>query len=532
MIRALLSVRFRALLAGLTAQGRKKKKKSTGMMVLFAILYVYLLAVIAGLMCVTFYPLAQAYHAIGLDWLYFSVAGLMALALSVIGSVFTTQSQLYDAKDNEMLLSMPIPPRTILLSRMVPLLALNLLFSGIVMVPAMVMYAIGAECSLSGLLCQFLAWLAVCLLAQAIACLLGWLLHLLLRRMNKSLASLLYMVVFLGVYFAVYSQAGNILQSMALNGQVIASALQTWVWPLYAMGLGSLGKGLYLLLFLLICAAVFGVVYWVLSATFLHAATSRSSSHKRRKLNMEEIKVSSPIRAILGKELRKFLGCPVYLTNMGLGVILTLALPIAGIIFKSQLLPMLALLGGSEGFLPLIICAMLTFAISTSDISTPSVSLEGKNLWILRSMPVASRDILKAKLYFHILMTVPVSMLSGLVLSITYGCSIADIVLTTIIPGLLALFTGLVGLWAGLMWAKLDYISEAYPCKQSVSVLVAMFAPWSLAILLGVSYIFLSAFLSPTAFLVLCALVLSGLCFVFYRIVTSWGAKKWESLQA
>ena len=46
----------------------------------------------------------------------FATAGLMALGLSVFGSVFATQSQIYDAKDNGLLLSMPIPPRTILLS--------------------------------------------------------------------------------------------------------------------------------------------------------------------------------------------------------------------------------------------------------------------------------------------------------------------------------------------------------------------------------------------------------------------------------
>lgn len=40
----------------------------------------------------------------GLTWLYFAMAGTMALALSMLGSVFMTQAQLYDAKDNELLL--------------------------------------------------------------------------------------------------------------------------------------------------------------------------------------------------------------------------------------------------------------------------------------------------------------------------------------------------------------------------------------------------------------------------------------------
>ena len=39
MMKALLAVRLRAMIAGLTAQGRQKKKKNKGTLVLFAVLY-------------------------------------------------------------------------------------------------------------------------------------------------------------------------------------------------------------------------------------------------------------------------------------------------------------------------------------------------------------------------------------------------------------------------------------------------------------------------------------------------------------
>ena len=191
MTRALLSVRFRAMLAAFTAQARQKKKKSKGMMVLFGVLYVYVAVVIAGVMCMMFGNLAGPYHQAGLDWLYFAMAGLMGLAFSVFGGVFMTQNQLYDAKDNDLLLSMPIPPRYILMSRMIPLLGLDLVFCGIVMVPAFVMYAIAAGFNGVNLLLQLVGMLGVCFLSQAICCLLGWGLHWLLCRVNKSLASMI-----------------------------------------------------------------------------------------------------------------------------------------------------------------------------------------------------------------------------------------------------------------------------------------------------------------------------------------------------
>ena len=69
MMKALVAVRLRAMLAGLMQQSRQKKKKSRGMMVLFAVLYIYVAVVIVGMMCLLFSQLAQPYPLMGLDWL-------------------------------------------------------------------------------------------------------------------------------------------------------------------------------------------------------------------------------------------------------------------------------------------------------------------------------------------------------------------------------------------------------------------------------------------------------------------------------
>ena len=214
------------------------------------------------------------------------------------------------------------------------------------------------------------------LLSQAIACLLGWLLHLLLSKMNKSVASMLYMIVFLGIYFAIYSQAQQILAAMASGGTA--------------------------------CAAAFALVYWVLSRTFLATATMGRTVRRAKKLDWSRTDRRRPIQAITGKEWKKFLGTPVYLTNMGLGLIFTALLPILGLVFRSKLMLLVHLFGLSGGVLTAILCAGLCYVGSMSLISTPSVSLEGKNFWILRSMPVSSKTILLGKLRLHLLCSSPV----------------------------------------------------------------------------------------------------------------------------
>lgn len=528
MMKALLAVRFRALLAGMTAQGRQKKKSGRGMLVLLAVAFLYLAAVMVGLMCLTFGSLAPAYHQLGLDWLYFAMAGLAALALSVFGGVFMTQNQLYDAKDNDLLLSMPIKPGTILLSRMLPLLGMNLVFCALVMVPAFVMYAIHVEFSIVHFLFRILAMLGVCFLAQAVCCLLGWGLRWLLRRMNRSLASLLYMAAFLLIYFSVYSQAGNIMNAIALSGEAIGAAVKSWIWPLYAMGVGCTGEIWYLLAFLGACSVVFGVVYWLLSVTFLHNATSRRSG-RVRKLDMGSVKTGNAGQTMVRKEWLHFLGSPVYLTNCGLGILMTVALAVAGVIFRGKLLGMLETVGiDLSSHYPAIICGMVGVLTSMCFLSAPSVSLEGKNLWVLKSMPVSGKEILRAKLGFHLLLTTPVSMTAGFALSIAYGCGAGEIVLCGIVPGLLAVLCGLVGMILGLKWARLDWLSEAYPVKQGLAAGITMLGMMSVPLVLGAVY--LLAGISAGTFLVLCALLLAGVCFGLYRLMVTWGVKKWDSL--
>lgn len=528
---ALLRVRFRALIAGLTAQGRQKKKRGIGSAIMLAILYLYVIVVICGAMGMLFSALCEPYHMLGLDWLYFAMAGLMAFALSILGSVFSTQSQLYDAKDNELLLSMPLKSGYILLSRMIPLLALNLLFAGIVMIPAIVVYAIRIGVSATAILLPLVCLLSVSLLAQAVGCLLGWLLHLLLSKLNKSFASILYMVVFLGVYFFVYSKASEILNAMAVNGLQIADSMRIFGWPLYALGCGCTGDIAMLFAFIAICCACFALAYYILSVTFLRSATMYRSGGKRKRLDMSRMRVASVSEAIIRKEAKKFIGCPVYLTNMGLGLIFTVLLPVLALIFRAQVLEVLTMLELPSSVTALIICAVVAYTCSMTCISTPSVSLEGKNIWILKSMPLSARQIITAKLCFHLRVVVPVNAIAALVLALTLGCSPADVALCALTCALLGVLSGIVGMLCGLRWVRLDYISEAYPCKQSVAVVVSMFGMMGLPLVFGLLYGFLlSKFLSATAFLGITVLVLLGISALFYRAMVTWGAKKWESL--
>ncbi len=91
---------------------RSKKKISGGKIFLFVLLGIYIIGCFGVLFGGMFASIADVFAQMGMSWLYFGLMGVLVFALCFVGSVFITQNQLYEAKDNDLLLSMPIPVKT------------------------------------------------------------------------------------------------------------------------------------------------------------------------------------------------------------------------------------------------------------------------------------------------------------------------------------------------------------------------------------------------------------------------------------
>ena len=133
--------------------------------------------------------------------------------------------------------------------------------------------------------------------------------------------------------------------------------------------------------------------------------------------------------------------------------------------------------------------------------------------------------------YLYILIAASLWGCIGVFLKLLTAAGLSSMESVAVRTALSALLYGLIGMNAGLKWAKLDYISEAYPCKQSVAVMVSMFGSMGIPMALGLLYIFVLAdHLAPTVYLSICTAALALACFGLYKLLTTWGAKKWESL--
>ena len=174
MIRALVRKQLRELGAAFLRSSKTGKARSrasaVGYALLFAVLVVVLMLCFAGMAL----PLASVLLPAGLDWLYFASMGLTALLVSVLASAFTSYSGLFQSRDNELLLSLPIPPAVIFGVRVSTVYLACLIYLLMAWVPAVVCYGLLAAHPLAGVLCSIPMALVLAGAACILAVLLGW----------------------------------------------------------------------------------------------------------------------------------------------------------------------------------------------------------------------------------------------------------------------------------------------------------------------------------------------------------------------
>ena len=86
--------------------------------------------------------------------------------------------------------------------------------------------------------------------------------------------------------------------------------------------------------------------------------------------------------------------------NAGFGLLFIPAIGIAMAIFNRDVRGVLAVMGGSAWLdhVLVILCAIAAATTSTVDPAAPSVSLEARTLWLVKSLPVTPWQTLRAKL--------------------------------------------------------------------------------------------------------------------------------------
>jgi ABC-2 type transport system permease protein len=511
MIKALFKKQMMEVFSWVYRDKKSGKNRSGAGIIAYALLYLMIFGCLGGVFYFAANILCEPLVSAGLGWLYFAVMGLIALFMGVFGSVFNTYASLYNAKDNDLLLSMPIPAAKILLIRLSGVYAMGLMYELIVMIPALIVWFTAAGINIASVICTLLIPLVLSVLVLVLSAVLGWVVALVAGKLKrKNIIVVILSLAFIAAYYYFYANAYAILQSVLVNPQALGDRVKSILYPFYHMGLAAEGRLVSMLIFTAIVGALFGIVYLVLSCSFLKIATENRGT-AAVKYREQRTAVHSVGRALFYKELRRFLGSANYMLNCGLGIII---MPVCAgaLIWKQATIRqmMFEIFSVNEGIVFLIAAGAVCMMASMNDITAPSVSLEGKNLWLMQAYPVSAGQALMAKLQLHLVLTLIPAAVAVAAVEWVLKPDIGFAVLIPAVTALFVLFMAAFGLFINLKMPNLNWTSEIIPIKQSMGVMIALFGGWAAVAAFGAAYYFLSAIISPLVYLICAAALLAA----------------------
>lgn len=505
----------------------RTKGATIGYIVMFVLLMVCLLGTMFGVLSNTMCgPLAE----MGMDWLYFVIMGMMAVFLGAFGSVFNTYSGLYLAKDNDLLLSMPIPVRVIMTSRLLSVYLMGLMYSAIVILPAIIVYWCTVPITAGRILGGVVLLIVISLFVLTLSCALGWVVaKVSLKLKHKSFITMVLFLVFFGLYYFVCFRSQAMITDLLLNAEDVGNRIKG-IYPLYLFGRVGCGDGVAMLIVSAVVIALLALVWYLIARSFLHIATASGNTAKTV-YHEKAVKPVSADAALLRKELGRFTASPLYMLNCGLGTVFLVVLAVLALIKGREVFLMMnALFAGGEGFVTVLAALCLCLLAGSNDISTPSVSLEGKSLWIAQSLPIDPWQALRAKLRMHLLITELPLVVCAVCVAAVSGAALPEIVMMLVTPMVYVVLSAAFGLFMGLKRPNLNWTSEVAPIKQGLAVFLSMFVGWLVAVALGFLYYALMARVGAVAFLLTVTALFAVLALVLVRWLKTSGAKIYQHL--
>ena len=491
MLRVLLKKQIAEVFKSYFYDAKKNKMRSKWAIAAWIVFFVVIMVgVLGGMFTSLSLALCAPLAAVRMGWLYFLLMGSLAILLGVFGSVFNTFSGLYLAKDNDLLLSLPIPVRTIMAARLLNVYLLGTMYTAVVMLPALIVCWVLRGVTVSRVICGLLLFLTVTLIVLLLSCLLGWVVaQISLRLRNKSFITVFIALAFFGAYYFFYFKAADIIRDIIVRAAFFGAKIQGAAYGLYLFG--RIGEGDWTAAAittggtLLLCA----LLWFVMERSFLRIVTSSGRTGKQRYVE-KAAKQRSPFLALLAKEFGRFGSSANYMLNSALGVLI---IPVVGVLLllKGQMATALLdeVFAARPGSAAVLLCAGLSLLSSMICTATPSVSLEGRNLWIPQSLPVPSKTVLRAKLSVELLLTLPVLLFAALAAALVLNDSPAVKLLLVTTALCYAVFKALFGLLLGLRMPLLNWTSELVPIKQSGAMALAILGSFVLSLLFGGLYL-------------------------------------------
>ncbi len=349
--------------------------------------------------------------ALGLEEIVVAYLATLLSLVILCFDCFRAGPLIFSKKGYDLLASLPLSTRAIVLSRFLRMYAEDLLLSALLLLPGFGLYAVLTGPGVWFYPTALAAMLLLPAIPLVIATMIGTAISAAASRMrHKALAqSGLTLGSVLALMAASYSMVGLdgrgfTLETLAQMGEAIGETLNLIYPPAAWLGKAVEGDPLALAGFCLVSLAVLAAMTALVSRVF-HATVQRlfsnSATHSYR---LTQLPSTTLGKALVLRELRRYFSSTIYVTNTILGPIL--AVFFAGSVYfagSDAVQSALELPFDLSGIVPFLFTGIFTMMTTTAC----SVSMEGKEFWIVQSLPISTKSLMDGKLLMNLLLMAP-----------------------------------------------------------------------------------------------------------------------------
>ena len=494
---------------------------------------IVLIAYLGGMLYMLEKTMMDVLERIGTPDLMVSMVVMLTMLSTLIMSFFYIMSSLFLGRDAAFLASLPLKPGTILCAKLTEVWVSETLISGVLLLPACILYGVrtGAGAGF------YLRLIPVWLLADVIPIALVSLVSTVLIRLSslwrhRELLTTVFGIGFLILYMFVMANLGGITGDSASGGELMQRFMESYsaridgmteMFPPARWAIrGLLGEWPMLALYVAACAVAAGVAVCLVSTVYrklslLQAETPVTGS--RKKARKEGYTASSAFMANCRREIRSILRTPSYATN----ILPTSFMPLFMVVVMYVIMgnsvreggeTVQTMLGSLNGALvTAILTAVMAYIGGMNPALATAVSREGKGHDMMMSLPVSGWTIIRSKFAVGFGLSVAGVLTAGIALAFMLPALRLPVLLACVLCLLYTYGTACLALIRDIKKPKLDWITEQQAVKSNYGVLISMLGSWGILVALAIaSYFLLSAGLGMFEYFAVIAAVLAVWC--------------------
>ena len=232
-----------------------------------------------------------------------------------------------------------------------------------------------------------------------------------------------------------------------------------------------------MVLLILVTAVVFEVIFGIVAKYYRQINSALKSYAASKTYKMSSQKKHSVVNAIAYKEFKRLMGSQVYMVNGAMGEVLAVILGVVALFINFEKMMQVVLKGAPipvESLFPAI-PLIVYFLIGMVATTACSPSLEGKNYWILQSLPINKKVIYQGKMLFNLYLTVPFAVFTTICFSISARVPFVNAMIYLVEIIALCCFSTAWGCVCGMKHMRLDWENEIEVVKQGTAVMLYLF---------------------------------------------------------